>query len=222
MENQPSVCEKKCDCQERVHNTGLVVITGGPGAGKTAILEMSKKLLCEHIAVLPEAASIIFGGGFWRLPSVTARIAAQKAIFHVQQEMENLVVSEKKWAMGLCDRGTLDGFAYWPGDENTYWSSTGTSLQKEYNRYQAVIHLRTPSEQLGYNHQNPLRTETAIQALEIDKRIERAWSQHSKYFSVGSSENFLAKAKGALSIISNQLPDCCRKSLKLEDLEVLK
>jgi len=39
----------------------LVVLTGGPGAGKTAFLEIARRNFCEHIAVLPEAASIVFG-----------------------------------------------------------------------------------------------------------------------------------------------------------------
>jgi predicted ATPase len=41
----------------------LVVLTGGPGAGKTALLEVVRRHFCEHVVVLPEAASIVFGGG---------------------------------------------------------------------------------------------------------------------------------------------------------------
>ena len=56
---------------------------------------MAKKVLCDHVVVLPEAATIVFGGGFWRLESASAKMAAQRAIFHVQREMEYLVVGEK-------------------------------------------------------------------------------------------------------------------------------
>ena len=134
----------------------MVVVTGGPGAGKTGVLEMAKKVLCEHIAILPESASILFCGGFWRIPSETGRAAAQRAIFHIQKEMENLVLSEHKWAMGLCDRGTLDGLAYWPMSEENFWLETQTDMKREFERYEAVIHLRTPTEQFGYNHQNQI------------------------------------------------------------------
>ena len=89
------------------HKAGLVVVTGGPGAGKTAIVEMAKKDFCQHVAILPEAASIIFGGGFWRLNTLNAKMAAQRAIFHVQREMEGLITSENRWALGLCDRGEI-------------------------------------------------------------------------------------------------------------------
>jgi predicted ATPase len=57
----------------------LVVLTGGPGAGKTALLEIARRNFCEHIAVLPEAVSIVFGGGFWRKETAPARRAAQRA-----------------------------------------------------------------------------------------------------------------------------------------------
>lgn len=191
--------------------TELIVITGGPGAGKTAVIEMAKKILCEHSIILPEAASIIFGGGFWRLPSISARSAAQRAIFHVQNEMENLIIGERKWAMGLCDRGTLDGFAYWPTDEKLFWEMSRSSMEQELNKYLAVIHLRSPSDQLGYNHINPLRTETAIEAKQIDDRIAQIWSKHPHYEAVESTVDFMTKANTAMQIIAKYKPGCCQK-----------
>lgn len=213
MSALPVSCNIECPCQHMKHDTKLVVLTGGPGAGKTAILEMIKKMLCEHVAILPESASIIFGGGFWRLDSASGRTAAQKAIYHIQRDMEDLVLNEKKWALGLCDRGTLDGVAYWPENEESFWSTLGTSKATEYNRYQAVIHLRSPSETHGYNHQNPLRIETAIQAQAIDEKIHQIWSEHPKYREVGSSANFIEKANKAIELISQELPECCKKGL---------
>jgi len=187
----------------------LIVITGGPGAGKTAVIEMAKKILCKHSIILPEAASIIFGGGFWRLPSISARSAAQRAIFHVQNEMENLILGEANWSMGLCDRGTLDGLAYWPLEEKLFWEMSHSTHEKELSRYLAVIHLRSPSDQLGYNHSNPLRTETSREALEIDERIAKIWRAHPNYEVVESSLDFLTKANQALQLISKYRPDCC-------------
>jgi hypothetical protein len=210
----PATCEKRCACGKPDEDTKLVVVTGGPGAGKTAVLEIIRKQLCEHVVILPEAASIVFGGGFWRLESVTARQASQRAIMHIQQEIERLVLDEKKWVLGLCDRGLLDGLAYWPGDEKDFWAETGTTLEKEYLRYRAVIHLRTPTDALGYNHQNPLRTETSVQAAEIDKRIASIWSKHPRYQTVQSSADFLVKAQRALDIILDDLPECCANAIK--------
>lgn len=54
-----------CACTAR-HNRLRVVLTGGPGAGKTAVLELIRQSLCTHVKILPEAAGIVFGGGFPR------------------------------------------------------------------------------------------------------------------------------------------------------------
>lgn len=214
--NQPATCEHECDCTlHQGSKTGLIVLTGGPGAGKTAVLEIIRKQLCEHVVILPEAASVVFGGGFWRLPSKSARLASQHAILHVQQQSENLVLGEQKWAIGLCDRGTLDGLAYWPDDENSFWDAAQSDLQREYDRYQAVIHLRTPTEDFGYNHHNPLRIETAVQAEAIDNKIAIVWSGHPHYHVVESTADFLVKAEMALEHIKKYIPDCCRVSAHL-------
>jgi adenylylsulfate kinase-like enzyme len=58
------VGETPCTCVEHHHEPKLIVVTGGPGAGKTALLEVARKALCSHVALLPEAATILFGGGF--------------------------------------------------------------------------------------------------------------------------------------------------------------
>lgn len=194
-----------------VQNTKLIVLTGGPGAGKTAILELVKKQICNHVAVLPESASILFGGGFWRLPSSSGRIAAQKSIFFIQQQLEYLVENENKWAVGLCDRGTIDALAYWPKDEKSFWDELQTSKQEQYSHYAAVLHLRTPTEQLGYNHQNPIRTESPNQAAAIDAKIKQIWQDHPNYFQIESTPDFITKAQIAIQILSDYLPKCCQK-----------
>lgn len=188
--------------------TKLVVITGGPGAGKTAVLEMARRYLCKHAVILPEAASMVFSGGFWRLPSESARRASQRAIYHVQSEMEELAVGENTWTTALCDRGTLDGLAYWPGDENIFWSQVQSTFKAEMEKYSAVVHLRTPNGDF-YNYQNSLRIETPEEARRIDLTIEKIWSQHPHYIQIPNFPNFLDKAQAALKMIEGLLPKCC-------------
>lgn len=206
------ICESpgRCECSHANHQPRLVVLTGGPGAGKTAVLELAKKNFCEHIAVLPEAASIVFGGGFWRKESVPAKKAAQRAIFRIQRELEQLVEDEKRSAIALCDRGTLDGLAYWPASEEQFWQELGTTRERELSRYHAVIHLRTPALDQGYNQSNPVRIESAKEAAEIDARIVHAWDGHPRRFFVESSDQFLKKVEYAIELIRVELPECCR------------
>ena len=90
----------------------LVVVTGGPGAGKTAVLEVARKSFCKNIAFIPEAASIVFGGGFWRRASLVGRKAAQLAIFHVQRQMERVVLEDGDSAFTLYNHNTLNNLTY--------------------------------------------------------------------------------------------------------------
>ena len=209
MTGESLSCDKSCQCCQIEHDCELIVLTGGPGAGKTAVLESIRKVLCEHVATIPEAAGIVFGGGFWRLASKNAQLASQRAIFHIQREMENLVIGESKWGIALCDRGVLDGMAYWKGTEKEFWSTFNTNLEKEYSRYKAVIHLRSPDLINGYNHQNPMRIESAEEAGKIDLKIRDIWMNHPNYYEVKSSSSFIDKLNEGLQLIQKNIPDCC-------------
>jgi predicted ATPase len=198
-----------CPCTLAIHDGRLVVVTGGPGAGKTALLEIVRRHFCEHVAVLPEAASIIFGGGFPRHPGDPARRAGQRAIFHAQREMERMVLEEHTAALVLCDRGTLDGLAYWPGEAACFWRDLATTREEQLARYHAVIHLRTPPAG-EYNHRNPLRTESVTEAAAIDERIADAWRGHPRVFFVDHTPKFIEKVGRALELIRENIPVCCR------------
>ena len=214
MTSHTKNCSRPCTCNVLSHDTSLVVLTGGPGAGKTAVLELVAKVLCEHVAVLPEAASILFGGGFWRLDSRSGKMAAQRAIYHVQAELQTLVLEERKWAMALCDRGTLDGLAYWPGKESEFFASLHTDLEKEFQKYRAVIHLCSPTAANGYNYQNPIRVESAELAVKIDARINDIWKSHPNYHVIESTEDFIEKVHQAAKLIQSFVPKCCTEHLE--------
>ncbi len=197
-----------CACKEP-HEKRRIVLTGGPGAGKTAVLEMIRLHFCEHVRVLPEAAGILFGGGFPRGGRIEIQRAAQRAIFHVQRELEAAGDAGEP-AIVLCDRGTVDGLAYWTGTDD-FWSSVGSSLHQELQRYDLVIHLHSPDLKDGYNRANPLRVESAADAAALDARILQAWERHPRRFIVDQSPSFLTKAARTLEILRTEMPECCRQ-----------
>jgi predicted ATPase len=207
-------CQGHCHCRAPEHEPRFVVVTGGPGAGKTALLELARRHLCSHVVVLPEAASILFGGGFPRHPTDANRRAAQRAIFYIERELERLARAEPRTALVLCDRGSVDGAAYWPGPEAEMWAELQTTREAEFARYATVIHLATPPAGNGYDHSNPLRTETAAEALAIDARIRQVWSGHPRVLDVPHAGHFLDKVSIALEHIRAELPPCCRQPLR--------
>lgn len=197
-----------CDCDDH-HTPKRVVLTGGPGAGKTAILEMIGHLFCHHVQVLPESAGIVFGGGFPREKRPELQRAAQRAIFYVQRELET-IASASEPAIILCDRGTVDGSAYWPGDPGEFFKDVGTTLDTQLARYDLVVHLRTPHVAGAYNRDNPLRIETAIEAAAADERILAAWSRHPHRVVIEPTPDFLLKVGRAIEVLREQMPMCCQ------------
>ena len=199
---------RPCACGGH-HARRRVVLTGGPGAGKTAFLELVRQSFCSHVRVLPEAAGIVFGGGFPRGDGILLRQAEQRAIFYVERELEAAADADGA-AVVVCDRGTVDGGAYWvgPGD---LWSSVGTTLAEQLARYDTVIHLRTPTDGHGYDHSNPLRLETAREAAAIDERIASLWAGHPRCFTIRAAEDFLVKASQALAVLHGEVPECCHR-----------
>lgn len=198
-----------CRCSER-HSASpsLVVVTGGPGAGKTAVLTTARHLFCRHVAFVPEAAGLVYGGGFPRGDELSERRAAQRAIYHVQVALQELLQEDTSISVALLDRGTVDGVAYWPGSASEYWEAVGTTGAIELARYATVIHLDTPLGEHGYNHANPLRVESVLEAQRINDRIVEAWSSHPRRFIVPCEAGFAVKSARALELLSAEIHAC--------------
>lgn len=197
-----------CACPKRdpTRPLRLVVLTGGPGAGKSAVLAAARAIYCEHVAAIPEAATVLFGGGFPRHATVAGRAAAQRAIYHVQREGERLVEDELHAHSALCDRGTIDGEAYWPGEPWEYWAAVASTREQQLARYSLVVHMRTPAIDGGYDHANQLRIEDARAARLIDERILAAWAEHPNRVVIEPSDHFEDKLEAALAAIRSVVP----------------
>ncbi|MGO8996783.1 MAG: ATP-binding protein [Polyangiaceae bacterium] len=196
---------------QATHRPRRIVLTGGPGAGKTAILEIIRKAFCEHVAIVPESASILFRGGFPRESSDAAECGAQRAIFHVQIELERLYELGKGIDLVLCDRGTVDSVAYWPHPAEEFWRELGTTGREQLARYDVVIHLEPPADGHGY-HRDVVRTESAAEAAAIDARIVAAWKAHPRRYSVPSTPRFLEKVKLVMAIVERELRCECSRT----------
>lgn len=177
-------------------------MTGGPGAGKTTAADMFRRELGERIVVVPEAATMLFGGGFPRngIPEVTR--AAQTAVFHVQHNLEAIHSASYPSRVLLCDRGTVDGAAYWPGDPDEYFHSVGTTLEVQLARYDEVIFFETAAVGgLAIEGGNPTRVESLDEAVAVHHKLLALWSQHPRFTFVPHDPSFLRKITAGLAVL---------------------
>ncbi len=177
-----------------------VAITGGPSGGKTTLIDALKNELGQKCAIVPEAASILYRGGFPRFKDPVAKIHTQKAIYYTQRELEDLIASESQKNLIVCDRGSLDSIAYWPEDEAHFFKTFQTSKQQELARYDWVLHLDTASVDF-YDTSNVIRTESYVEAQDLNARVKKAWEGHPHRVIISQNEDFLSKMTTALSVI---------------------
>ena len=171
-----------------------IVVTGGPGGGKTTAADLFRREIGERLVVVPEVATLLFAGGFPRQGGAEARRAAQRAIYHVQCNLEEVQAASYPNRVLLCDRGTVDGAAYWPPDHIDFFEHLGSSLEAELARYHAVIFFESAAVGgLGIEGGNPTRIENIAEAAALDARLRALWSQHPRLHHVPHQGSFLAK-----------------------------
>lgn len=181
-------------------NTIKIAITGGPSGGKTTLIDALKKELGQSCAIVPEAASILYRGGFPRFKDASGQIHTQKAIYYTQRELEELILIESKKALIVCDRGSLDSVAYWPYDEANFLTAISSTKESEWARYDWVIHLDTADTDY-YDTTNPIRTETHQEAESLNEKIKKAWEGHPRRVIISQSSDFLSKMTTSLAVI---------------------
>jgi predicted ATPase len=179
-----------------------IALTGGPGGGKTTAADLLRRELGSRVVVVPESATILFAGGFPRSSHWDANRAAQSAIFHVQRNLEDVQSALYPERVLLCDRGTVDGEAYWQDGADSFFQSLGTTLEAELCRYDAVVFFETAAVAgMSIEGGNPVRCESLAQAVELDGRLRALWAQHPRFTLVPHSPSFLKKIVGALGIL---------------------
>lgn len=177
-----------------IQNHRRIVVTGGPGAGKTTAIDLFRRELGDCLAVVPETATILFQGGFPRSDDSNITEYVQKTIFLVQKNNEDLHACFYPGVTLLCDRGTIDGAAYWPGSTDKFFQQMNTTLDDELRRYDGVIFFETAAVgQLNINGNNPHRTENIDQAIELDKKLKNLYQDHPNFVCVPHAESFFHK-----------------------------
>jgi predicted ATPase len=194
-------------------NCCRIVLTGGPGGGKTTAADLFRREIGDRVVLVPEAATILFQGGFPRSNEPHARRIAQTAIYHVQRHLEDVQASLYPGRALLCDRGTIDGAGYWPGEIHHYFEAVGSSFDAELRRYDAVIFLESAAVGgASIEGGNPIRNESTEEAVALDAKLRSLWSRHPRFVFVPHNPSFFKKISFGLAALESMVAQLSRKS----------
>jgi hypothetical protein len=158
------------------------------------------------VKIVPEAATMLFSHGLDRELGKEDGKLLQRSIYRMQMSLEGIFRDVYSGRLLICDRGTLDGLAYWPDDEQSYFENLGTTFEAEAARYGAVIFFQTAAihgEDVKSN--NPYRREDSHTAVSLDEKLQRVWERHPGFHFIPTELSFMAEINHGLEAIASVL-----------------
>lgn len=186
-----------------------IVLTGGPGAGKSTASDFIQ-MECEgRIAVVPEAATILWKNtSIPRTSDPKATEATQRSIFQMQHNLENLHDVLFSDRVIICDRGTVDGPAYWPDSPESFFTAMGTTYDAELDRYDAVVFFESAAVGgLSTGGITRNRNENEAEAVALDSKLRGIWEKHPRFILIPHQVSFLDKINLAISTIKDLIDE---------------
>jgi predicted ATPase len=175
-----------------------IVITGGPGSGKTVITGLIADSDPRFVHV-PEAATQIYTQlqTRWDKLDLPGRYDAQRRMYRLQHKQETHLAHQHPEKILLLDRGTIDGAAYWPDGPEAFWQDVGTTHAAELARYDAVIILETAAALGLYDGDasNAVRFEDSTAAIAAGEMLHTLWGGHPHVLHVRASEKMDEKIR---------------------------
>ena len=109
----------------------------------------------------------------------------------------------------LLDRASYDAKAYMSSPEifAEALSELNTSESELFKNYDVVFHLITAADGAieSYTHANKARTETAEEAILVDRLLIEVWKKHHRFFIIDNSTGFEEKVRRIIDEILNFL-----------------
>jgi len=186
-----------------------VVITGGPGSGKSTVLAELRPLYPEAMFV-PEVATILISqvGIRPKADDPVSLAKFQQAVYRTQRIFERtsaeFAALEGK-RLVVMDRGTMDNAAYIGVRELE--RLVNTTARAEYSYYDAVIALEVPPRDIyeRVKANNPARSEEYADAVALGERIGHAWSGHPNFRSIGNEDGWDGKVSWVQFVLDGLL-----------------
>jgi predicted ATPase len=183
-----------------------IVLTGGPGAGKTVVSHQMIAAHPDRFVLVPEAATQVYDAlqTRWDKLDLAGRRDVQRKIYQLQIDQEQRTLAANRGKILLLDRGTIDGAAYWPEGVEDYWRDVGSSLAAELQRYDAVIWMQT-SAVLGLydgDASNSCRFEHPEAAIASGELLAGLWSQHPRLHRVEAYASLADKVQAVERVLT--------------------
>jgi hypothetical protein len=122
----------------------------------------------------------------------------------VQRNLEDVQSALYPDRILLCDRGTLDGAAYFSNETQEFFDAVRSTEQAEVDRYDAVIFFETAAAGgMSVEGGNPTRIESNDQALALDHRLREIWSRHPRFVVVPHNPSFVKKIMFGLAALES-------------------
>ena len=185
----------------------LIVITGGPGGGKSSLLADLRHDpdWNVRIMIMPEAIHAAI-----RSSVSPHEPLFQRLVVNLQKQIEQAVMDTfaGEARVLLTHRGTLDPLAFCLANgwtEERFWQVTGLRLEEEYQRYHGVLHMVSTAvgvPQFYRYRPEEHRPETPQEAAMLDEHLARIWGRHPRYLRIANDTlDWPTKSRQALAAL---------------------
>lgn len=227
-------------------NIHKIVLTGGPCAGKTKVLNGVRKNLEEdgyYVITVPETAASLIGGNI--IPYEDIIIKFQEQILDIQKAKEDNAIeyaenlakilvsdniinkdlkeySKSKGIIIIFDRGLLDNRAYLPHEEyNNLLKRKGINELSRLDNYDMVIDLISMANLKKEAYENSyIRSEDDILAKDLDIKTSGAWLIYDDLITVKPTDTIEEKINYVYQLINNYIKNDVKPKKVIKEVEV--
>lgn len=182
-----------------------IVLTGGPGAGKTVVVNALQRCFPGRFVLVPEAATAVYTSlnTRWDKLDVHGQRHVQSLMYQHQLTQEQRFAIDHPETPLVLDRGTIDGAAYWPDGADAFWPAQNTTLSDELKRYDHVLWLETAAALGIYDGSasNEVRFEDAEAAVDSGQRLLKLWRDHPRLHHIGAFVSVDDKIAAVMEVI---------------------
>lgn len=191
-----------------------IVLSGGPCAGKTTIIDMLNKYYTDkgyNVIVVPESARQVIGQGITKSDLYNFEYEVAKRQLENENIADNNLASYDSDTIIFYDRGLTDAFGYLNyRDRARLQDELEISHLQSWSRYDAVLFLETAAISDIYITDDE-RSEDIDEAIRCHISLLDIWMGHPHLRYIKSTDNIEDKLKKAITEI-----DCIVNSIEHE------